>query len=139
MEQPVDRKVIVVVEDNQEIAELIKEALNEEPDYQAVAVYDGARALDVIHSVKARLIILDVMLPGLDGLQLFDMLKADPTTLEIPVLFVTATEHDHEFKKRSIADYIRKPFDLADLLTRVATTLESGSESSAAEGESPPK
>lgn len=125
MGTPVEKKVIVVVEDNEEIAELIKETLNGEPDYQAVAVHDGSRALEVIHSVKAGLILLDIMLPGIDGFQLYDMLKADPSTSDIPVIFLTATLHDDEFKKRNIENHIAKPFDVIELLARVAEVCRS--------------
>jgi DNA-binding response OmpR family regulator len=115
-----EKKAIVVVEDNEAIAELIKDLLNAEPEYQAVAVHDGALALDVIRSVKASLILLDVGLPGLDGLQVYDMIKEDPTTTDIPVIFVTADPDNHHFKKRDIRQYIAKPFELDDLLARVA-------------------
>jgi len=115
-----DRKVIVIVEDNEDIAELIKDTLNAEPDYQAVAVNDGARALEVINSVRASLILLDVMLPGLDGLQIYDMLKSDPDTNDVPVIFVTASEYREEFRKRNIQRPVGKPFDLTELLARVA-------------------
>jgi len=119
MENQPERKAIVVVEDNKAIAELITTALNEEPDYYAVAVHDGALALDVIRSVKASLILLDVMIPGITGMQLYDMLKADPSTADTPILFLTAAKIDHEFERRGIEDYLAKPFDLDDLLQRV--------------------
>src|SRR5918912_3982363 len=102
MEGPPEKKAIVVVEDNEAIAELIKDLLNAEPDYQAVAVHDGALALDVIRSVKASLILLDLGLPGLDGLQVYDMIKADPATCETPILFITADPSNHDFKRRDI-------------------------------------
>jgi len=120
LDDSIEKKVIVIVEDNDAIAELIKDTLNAEPDYQAVAVSDGSLALEVIHSVKASLILLDVMLPGIDGLQLYDVLKADPETENIPVVFVTATKHETEFKSRRIETYISKPFDLTELLDHVA-------------------
>src|SRR5437764_6588945 len=115
-----EKKAIVVVEDNEAIAELIKDLLNAEPDYQAVAVHDGALALDVIRSVKASLILLDIGLPGLDGLQIYDMIKDDPTTCGVPVIFITADPGNRDFRKRGIENYISKPFDLDNLLARVA-------------------
>lgn len=122
--ETISKKVIIVVEDNEHIAELIKEALNTEPDYQAVAVYDGALALDVIHSVKASLILLDLMLPGMDGLQIYDVLQSEEATRDIPVIFVTATPDNPDFKKRKIKNYIAKPFNLDDLLARVAEVVD---------------
>jgi CheY-like chemotaxis protein len=122
-----EKKAIVVVEDNEAIAELIKDLLNAEPDYQAVAVNDGALALDVIRSVKASLILLDIGLPGLDGVQVYDLIKADPTTRDVPIIFVTANPTDREFQKRKIDDYISKPFELDDLLARVAAVCRPSS------------
>jgi DNA-binding response OmpR family regulator len=126
MDGPPEKKAIVVIEDNEAIAELIKDLLNAEPDYQAVAVHDGALALDVIRSVKASLILLDLGLPGLDGLQVYDMIKADRATCEIPILFVTADPNNRDFRKREITDFIAKPFELDDLLARVAALLTEG-------------
>jgi CheY-like chemotaxis protein len=114
-----EKKAIVIVEDNEQIAELIKDTLNGEPDYQAVAVHDGALALEVIRSVKANVILMDVRLPGIDGLQLYDTLRADPDTRDIPILFVTANADGRDFRDRRIENYIVKPFDLNDLLARV--------------------
>jgi DNA-binding response OmpR family regulator len=115
-----EKKAIIVVEDNEPIAELVKDTLNSEPDYQAVTVTDGAQALDVIRSVKASLILLDLNLPGLDGLQIYDLLQADAATRDIPVIFLTANFEDRRFKERGYKNYLAKPFDLDELLARVA-------------------
>lgn len=114
------KQAIVIVEDNQAIAELIKDTLNAETDYQAVAVHDGALALDTIRAVKASLIILDISLPGLDGLQIYDLLKQDEATSGTPILFITALAHDPGLRERQITSVLAKPFDLDDLLSRVA-------------------
>src|SRR6476661_7484368 len=86
-----DKKAIVVVEDNEAIGELIRDTLNAEPDYQAAIVRDGSLAIEAIRSVKTCLILLDINLPGLNGLQIYDMLQTDEATSGIPVLFVTAS------------------------------------------------
>ena len=115
-----EKKAIVIVEDNEAIAELIKDTLNAEPDYQAVAVGDAALAIDVIRSVKANLVLLDVGLPGMDGYHLYDLIMDDETTRGVPIIFVTASADQAEFDKREITDYIAKPFELDHLLARVA-------------------
>jgi CheY-like chemotaxis protein len=115
-----DKKAIVIVEDNEAIAELIKETLNAEPDYQAVAVGDAALALDVIRSIKASLVLLDINLPGMDGYQLYDLIKEDSATKDVHVIFVSATADEQELDKRGIQTYIAKPFELNDLLAQVA-------------------
>ena len=115
-----EKKAIVIVEDNEPIAELIKDTLNSESAYPAVVVNDGAQALEVIRSVKASLILLDLNLPGISGLQLYDMMQEDPAIREIPVIFVTANHHERAFRERGFSNYIAKPFDLDELLARVA-------------------
>lgn len=117
--------VIVVVEDNEPIAELIKDTLSGETEYQVVLVHNGASALEAIRSVKANLILLDVNLPGLGGFEIYDMLQEDETARTTPVLFMTAGPHTNEFRKRRIKEYLPKPFDLDQLLSKVAKALKS--------------
>lgn len=114
-----DTRVIVVVEDNEAIARLIQEVLNDVPGYGAVTVPDGSIALDVISAVRADLVILDVDLPGLDGFAIFDHLRDQPPTTDTPVLFMSAASHSGELARRGITNYIGKPFDLDDLLGKV--------------------
>ena len=114
-----ETRAIVVVEDNEPIARLIQEVLNDVPGYGAVTVPDGAIALDVIAAVRADLVILDVDLPGLDGFEIYDRLKRQPDTASIPTLFMSAVAHEEELERRGIQDYLRKPFDLDDLLAQV--------------------
>lgn len=121
-----EKKAIVVVEDNQPIAELIKDTLNAEPDYQAVAVHDGALAVETIRSLKASLVLLDLDLPGLNGLEVYDFLQGDPATQGIPVIFVTANANRKDFQSRRFEYVIEKPFDLDELLDCVGTILRPG-------------
>ncbi len=118
-----DPKTIVVVEDNEPIGRLIQEVLNEVPGYGAVALGDGALAPELIAAVRADLVILDIDLPGLGGLELYDRLRDRPETAAIPVLFMSATAHREELARREIYDYLHKPFDLDDLLARVERLL----------------
>ncbi len=118
-----DPKTIVVIEDNEPIARLIREVLNEVPGYGAVALADSALAPALIAAVRADLVILDIDLPGLSGLELYDRLRDRPETAETPVLFMSAAAHREELARRGIYDYLHKPFDLDDLLVRVERLL----------------
>jgi DNA-binding response OmpR family regulator len=115
------KKVIVIGEDDEPIARLLRDAINDEPAYQAVIVPDGALVLETVRQVKADMLILDIMMPGLNGLEVYDRVRADSDVQHMPVLFVTAASKDYErqFKDRKIADVITKPFDLNDLLAKV--------------------
>ena len=119
-----ETRAIVVVEDNEPIARLIQEVLNDVPGYGAVTVPDGALALDVISAVRADLVVLDVDLPGINGFEIYDRLKRHPETASIPTLFMSAAAHEEELQRRGIQDYLRKPFDLDDLLAQVDAIFE---------------
>ena len=115
------KHVVVIGEDDEPIARLLRDAINDEPNYQAVIVPDGALVLETVRQVHADLLILDVMMPGLSGIEVFDRVRADPDVRNMPVLFVTAATQDYErdFKDRKISDVIAKPFDLNELLAKV--------------------
>src|SRR5919197_2857592 len=100
------KKVIVIGEDDEPIARLLRDAINDEPNYQAVIVPDGAVVLETVRQVRADLLILDVMMPGLSGIEVFDRVRADPDVKDMPVLFVSAATSDFEkeFKDRKIND-----------------------------------
>jgi DNA-binding response OmpR family regulator len=114
------KRVVVIGEDDEPIARLLGDAINDEPAYQAVIVPDGALVLETVRQVRADLLILDVMMPGLSGIEVYDRVRADPDVRDMPVLFVSAATQDFEkeFKDR-MADVISKPFDLNDLLAKV--------------------
>ncbi|TME62533.1 MAG: response regulator [Chloroflexi bacterium] len=84
------RKVVIVVEDDQAIGSLIAGALSDEPGYCAIHVVNPAAALETAKHVSPDVIIVDVALPGMSGFELYDRLKGDPRTSEVPVLFETS-------------------------------------------------
>jgi DNA-binding response OmpR family regulator len=119
------KRVVVIGEDDKPIADLLHAALNEEPSISAVVVSDGALVLETIRQVKAGLLILDIMMPGLNGIEVYDRLRREELTKDLPVLFITAARRnfDRDLRRRGIDDVITKPFDLNDLLRRVHRLL----------------
>jgi DNA-binding response OmpR family regulator len=113
--------VVVIGEDDEPIATLLRDSINDENGYQAVVVSDGALVIETVRQVHADLLILDIMMPGLNGFEVFDRVRADTDIRDMPVLFVSAatTQYDNDFAQRGIKDVISKPFDLNDLLDRV--------------------
>jgi DNA-binding response OmpR family regulator len=114
-------KVVVIGEDDEPIATLLRDSINDEDGYQSVVVSDGALVLETVRQVHADLLILDIMMPGLNGFEVFDRVRADTDIRDMPVLFVSAAtnQFEGEFAERDIKDVISKPFDLNDLLDRV--------------------
>ena len=117
----VKKKVVVIGEDDEPIASLLRDSINDEDGYQSVVVSDGALVIEVVRQVHADLLILDIMMPGLDGFEVFDRVRADNDIRDMPVLFVSAAtnQYDSDFARRGIKDVISKPFDLNDLLEQV--------------------
>ena len=118
-----DTKTILVVEDTLAIGEIIEFALNDIPAYQATAVANGADALAFVAECRVDLVLLDINLPGLDGFAIHDLLRGRAATATVPILFMTAGEHREELAKRGVAAWLKKPFDIDDLLARVAAAL----------------
>ena len=115
------KKVVVICEDDQPIATLLRDSINDEDGYQSVVVSDGALVIETVRQVHADLLILDIMMPGLNGFEVFDRVRADTDIRNMPVLFVSAAtnQFDSDFAQRGIKDVVSKPFDLNDLLERV--------------------
>jgi DNA-binding response OmpR family regulator len=115
------KKVVVIGEDDEPIATLLRDSINDEDGYQAVVVSDGALVLETVRQVHADLLVLDIMMPGLNGFEVFDRVRADTDIRDMPVLFVSAATNQFEsdFTQRGIKDVISKPFDLNDLLAQV--------------------
>lgn len=98
------------------------------PDYSVLAATSGSRALEIAHAnPKPDLILLDIMMPNMDGYEVMGKLKESPETRDIPVIFVTALTSDLD-ESRGFAlgavDYIYKPCNLALLSARVGTQIE---------------
>jgi two-component system response regulator (stage 0 sporulation protein F) len=110
---------ILIVEDDEGMAELIRHILMTVPGYDPIAVHDGVLALELLHSIRVCIVLLDYKLPGLNGFELYDRLQADEATRDIPVLFVTGYAGEEEFRKRQVKNYLKKPFDMDTLLSSV--------------------
>lgn len=112
---------ILIAEDEEAIANLIKINLKK-AGYDCVCAYDGEDAANEMENGHYDLILLDIMLPQIDGYELMDYAKA----LNLPVIFITAmdsTEHKVKGLKMGAEDYISKPFEIVELLARVETVL----------------
>lgn len=117
--------VILVADDEPVNLALIKRRLEWE-EYRVETAEDGGQAVESAKRLLPDLIILDVMMPVLDGLQACRLLKEDPLTRDIPVIFLSALD-DTDTKVNGLAlganDYISKPFRVEELLARVAVAI----------------
>lgn len=112
---------ILVVEDELPISKLIEMNLTD-AGYECTCAYNGIKAADLIEEQRYDLILLDIMLPGLNGYELFEYIKP----LNIPVIFITAKAALTDRVKGlhlGAEDYIVKPFEVLELLARVEVVL----------------
>jgi DNA-binding response OmpR family regulator len=117
---------ILIVDDNEENLKVVSNFLKEQK-YKIALATSGESALKVLEVNKIDLILLDVMMPEMDGFEVCMILKEKPETKDIPVIFLTArTETDDIVKGFQMggADYINKPFKKEELLARVNNHLQ---------------
>ncbi|MDK2956108.1 MAG: hypothetical protein PWQ57_1604 [Desulfovibrionales bacterium] len=121
------KKIILIVDDEPANIEIMVEALKKD-GYELLVAANGREALELAgRRLKPDLILLDVMMPGMDGFEVCRRLKEDPTVQDIPVIFVTAlTDAAREARglKLGAVDYICKPCSLEIMAARVRTQLE---------------
>ncbi len=122
---PTDTGVILIVDDTPDNLALLSDALDD-AGYMVLVALDGTTALNRIQRRRPDLILLDAMMPGLDGFETCRRIKQQPQTADIPVLFMTAlTDSEHVVKgfEAGAIDYVTKPIQCAEVLARVASHL----------------
>ena len=120
------KPIVLVVDDAPENIDVLNGLLKDQ--YQIKVALDGKTALAIASSQNAPdLILLDIMMPGMDGFEVCRQLKGDPDTKGIPVLFLSAKVETEDMVKGfqlGAVDYVTKPFNTEELLARVRTHLE---------------
>jgi DNA-binding response OmpR family regulator len=119
-------KRILVVDDDRHIREIITFALSRH-HYEVTVIENGSQFQELLIKLMPDLVILDVMMPGLDGYHLFELLRQNPSTHHIPVMIMTAHTEDI-YKRISIdlgaSEHINKPFHPLELAEKVQALLE---------------
>lgn len=117
--------VVLIVDDTPDNLAMLSDALND-AGYMVLVALDGLSALNRIERRRPDLILLDAMMPGLDGFETCRRIKAQPANADIPVLFMTAlTESRHVVQGFEVggSDYVTKPIQTDEVLARVAAHL----------------
>ncbi len=121
-----EKKLILIVDDNSDNRKLLGNLLTKE-GYDVGLSKDGFNALDFVEKVKPNLILLDIMMPEMDGYEVCEKLKANMATQHIPIIFLTAKTSTKDivkgFKVGGV-DYVAKPYNSEELLARVRTHIE---------------
>lgn len=122
----VSKSTVFVVDDSPVTTKVISRMLKKNSDYYSVKIWDGPECIKKAKEVKPDLILLDIQMPGMNGIEVCKVLRKDEQTYDIPVIFVTAST-DNETLKEAFesggTDYVRKPVNKIELLARIKSVL----------------
>lgn len=117
------KATILAVDDSEMNIDILVGILKE---YDVIPALTGEDALEILKEEKVDLILLDIIMPEMDGFQVAKQLKADAHTKDIPHIFITVKNSEHDIKQcfeHKCVDYVAKPFNPVELLARVRTHL----------------
>jgi two-component system, sensor histidine kinase and response regulator len=126
MKNLINKSTILVVDDNKENLKVVGNLLKE-LNYNLAFALSGKEAIEMLQTTKVDLILLDIMMPGMDGFEVCFHLKQDKKTKDIPVIFLTAKSETDDVVTGFLTggvDYVTKPFKKEELICRVNTHLE---------------
>jgi len=121
-----EKKKILFIEDEPDQVMMVSMRLKKN-NYEVISATEGQEGLEKVATEKPDLILVDILMPGMDGFEVCRRLREDPVTKNIPVIATTAAGMDDiEYQCRAAGadDCIRKPYDSADLLTKIKRLLE---------------
>lgn len=122
------KKTILCIDDDQEMLELFRLILSRR-GFDVIGARGGKQALELLKSKYPDVILLDLMMPEMDGWEVFQRIKTNPTIQHIPVIFVTAKAESVDkvmgLHIANAADYIPKPFSPQELYERIEKVLQS--------------
>ena len=114
-------KTVLVVDDEPVLRVLVREILQDE-GYAVIDAVDGRSMLELLNGVQPDLVLMDVMMPGIDGREAYRMLRSRTDSPDLPVVMMSAAVQPSKLDP-SISAFLRKPFDLNELLELVAQLI----------------
>jgi len=121
-----DKKVLLLIDDEKDFCKLVKLNLEQISDYEVLTAYDGKEGIDLARKHKPDLILLDIMMPVMDGLTVLKILKEDFNTMGIPVVILTAKGDDLTRIKAIWSysqEYVVKPIEAEALKEKIDAVL----------------
>jgi CheY-like chemotaxis protein len=119
-------KSILLIDDEETIQEVVQVGIEIESDWQVAIASSGLEGINLAQSQQPDAILLDVMMPEMDGIDTLSHLKSNHKTSAIPVIFLTAkaqAEEKNQFQSLGVVDVITKPFNSLTLASQIATIL----------------
>lgn len=119
-------KNILLIDDEETIQEVVRVGIEIEAGWQVESASSGLAGIDLAQNLQPDVILLDVMMPDLDGIDTLSRLKNNAQTSNIPVIFLTAkaqAEEKNQFQSLGVVDVITKPFNSMTLASQIAEIL----------------
>jgi CheY-like chemotaxis protein len=117
-------KRVLIAEDEPMLRQVLADLFADE-GYGVLSAADGREALDILATDQPDLIVMDVMMPNLDGRQAYQAIRSQPTLCDIPVIMMSAAITRHEFDA-SVSAFLQKPFDIDRLIALVVSLIGPG-------------
>lgn len=120
------KKSILLIDDEETIQEVVQVGIEIESGWQVAIASSGAEGIDLAQSQQPDVILLDVMMPEMDGIDTLSQLKSNQKTSAIPVIFLTTkaqAEEKNQFQSLGVVDVITKPFNSMTLASQIAKIL----------------
>ena len=124
MDQVDTKKKVLIVDDEPNVRRLLHSILSK--NFEVFEAEDGRQAIEMANTQKPDVVLMDMMMPKMDGLTACHMIKNDPATKTIPVIMVTAIGFELNVKlsqQMGASGYVTKPFSSEDLLNKIAQVL----------------
>ena len=117
-------KTVLIVEDDADIADILAHAVKDETPYQVILVQDGFAALKVVRTIIPDLILLDYLLPNMDGLECVELLRAITPIEQTPIILMSANMPQRAKERKDLLFLLEKPFELDLLLLQIKQILD---------------
>ncbi|PKO69939.1 MAG: hybrid sensor histidine kinase/response regulator, partial [Betaproteobacteria bacterium HGW-Betaproteobacteria-14] len=121
------RRTVLYVEDNPANLELVEQLIARRPDLRLLSAADGNLGIEFARVYQPAAILMDINLPGINGLEAMKILRADPTTAHIPIIALSANAVPHDIEKALQAgffDYLTKPIKVAQFMDTLDMALK---------------
>jgi CheY-like chemotaxis protein len=121
-----ENKRVLIIDDEETIQTVVKFGINLAANWEVLTASSGPQGIQMAQTEPVDVILLDVMMPEMDGIATFQALQSQPHTCEIPVIFLTAkaqTDERRQFNDLGVSGVITKPFNSLDLPTLIAKLL----------------
>lgn len=127
MVRDVTKRVVLIVDDDRTLVEMLVESLRREPDFDPIGTTGGWQIVGLLPRVRPAVVLFDLNMPEMDGIELLEWLRHEPTTRDVPLIGMTGLGRFAGMRREALGAGCRavidKPFDLDDLLATLRASI----------------